>query len=111
MTLIVGYLHSDSSVHIIADSAETITGIGANPNNGNDAYNSFGEIIQLENDEIILESAQKIYSINETVLITFSGQVLEGNQVLRDLKFEIEVQKELKLSEIISTYFKKENQL
>nr|WP_315255641.1 hypothetical protein [uncultured Flavobacterium sp.] len=105
MTLIVGYIHSDSSVHIIADSAETITGFIENPNIGSGAYNSFGEIIQLEDNEIVLESAQKIYNVGETVLITFSGQVFEGRQVLGDLKFEIEIQKDLKISEIISNYF------
>jgi hypothetical protein len=105
MTLIIGYIYSDSSVHIIADSAETITGIKENPNIGNDAYNSFGEIIQLDDNEIVLECAQKIYNVGEAVLITFSGQVFEGRQVLRDLKFEIENRKDLKISEIISNYF------
>lgn len=90
MTLIVGYIHSDSSIHIIADSAETIDSMDIERTDyTNESFNSFGEIIHSDNDSLTLESAQKIFNLNNSIIITFSGQVYEGNGVLRDLKFKI----------------------
>jgi len=106
MTLIVGYIHSDSSIHIVADSAETIDSIDIEKTDyTNESFNSFGEIIHSDNDSLTLESAQKIFNLNNSIIITFSGQVYEGNGVLRDLKFEIENSKDKKTSDIVSDYF------
>ncbi|WP_432671831.1 hypothetical protein [Flavobacterium sp. SM2513] len=108
MTLIVGYIHSDSSIHIFADSAETIDSINKEKTDYNhETFNSFGEILHSDNDSITIESAQKIFNFNDTIIITFSGQVYEGDQVLRDLKFEIENYKGNNISNIISDYFLK----
>lgn len=105
MTLIVGYIHSDSSLHIVVDSAETFLKHKKESNIEQNSYNSFGEIIQLEDDCIVKESAQKIYNLAENILFTFAGEVYEGMQILRDLRYELNSTKDLKVSEIISNYF------
>ena len=106
LTLIIGYIHSDSTIHLIVDSAETI--IETNNKDlsiQNRNLNSFGEIIEKKEDKIVFESAQKIYNISDSILVTFSGPVIEGNQVLQDLKLQIKVSNNTKKSEVISKYF------
>lgn len=105
MTLIIGYIHSDSTIHIVADSAVTLIEKQTNSSSKNKRTNSFGEIIENSYDQIVTESAQKIYNIQDSIIATFSGQSIEGKQVLEDLKFELKTSEKTKITEIISNYF------
>jgi hypothetical protein len=105
LTLIIGYIHSDSTVHIVADSAVTLLTKQTNPSSKNEKTNSFGEIIENIDDKIVTESAQKIYNIQNSIIATFSGESIEGKQVLEDLKFEINTTEKIKKTDIISNYF------
>lgn len=106
MTLIIGYIHSDSTVHIVADSAVTsIEKHGDSVFYNNGKTNSLGELIDNVDGRIVTESAQKIYNIQNSIIATFSGQSIEGNQVLEDLKFELKFSKKSKISDTIANYF------
>ncbi|HMB99619.1 MAG TPA: hypothetical protein VKN14_01140, partial [Flavobacteriaceae bacterium] len=105
MTLIIGYIHSDSTVHIVADSAVTLIEKQTNSSSKNERANSFGEIIENSDDQIVTESAQKIYNIQDSIIATFAGQSIEGKQVLEDLKFELKTSEKTRITEIISNYF------
>ena len=104
MTLIIGYIHSDSTVHIVADSAVTFSG-----HNDKEPHslktNSFGELIECNDGNIVIESAQKIYIIQDSIIATFAGQSFEGEQILEDLKLEIKYSENTKLTDIISIFF------
>lgn len=105
MTLIIGYIHSDSTVHIVADSAFTSIEKHGDSVYNNGKTNSLGDLIDSVDGQIVTESAQKIYNIQNSIIATFSGQSIEGNQVLEDLKFEIKFSKKSKISDTISNYF------
>lgn len=107
MTLIIGYIHSDSTVHLISDSAETLSQSVNEDSEGNEKFNSFGEIIESKDGKIVFESAQKIYAISNSILLSFAGESFEGTKVLEDLRLEIKVSQDDKISETISDFFKK----
>lgn len=103
MTLVVGYIHSDLSVHLLCDSAESTE------ENSSDrmekSISSFGETVEFEGTKIITESAQKINVINESILFSFAGHVTEGKRSLEDLHIRINLSKGLSTSETIKSYF------
>lgn len=105
MTLIIGYIHSDSTIHIVADSAVTLIGKQTDSSSKNEKTNSFGEIIENFDNQIVTESSQKIYNIHDSIIATFSGQSIEGKQILEDLKFELKTSEKTKITDIISNYF------
>lgn len=106
MTLIVGYIYNDN-VNIIADSAVTLLNPPQSDKITNESYNSFGEIIQLNDEKLITESAQKIYVYDNRIVLTYSGNVYEGSQVLEDIKYELSIFKEKKIFDILNDYFEK----
>ena len=107
MTLIAGYIHSDT-VHIVCDSALTmITNIMDKSPIIKNGYSSFGELVEFNDHQVVTESAQKIYSLNNSTLLAFSGQVEEGNGILEDLRIEISISNGKKLSSTLSDFFSK----
>lgn len=89
----------------MADSAVTLIGKQTDSSSKNEKTNSFGEIIENFDDQIVTESAQKIYNIQDLIIATFSGQSIEGQQILEDLKFELKTSEKTKITDIISNYF------
>jgi hypothetical protein len=85
MTLITGFIYKNT-VQIIADSAETMEcQIEDSILTPNDRETSFGEIAQ-NKDYTITESAQKIYVIEDKMILTFAGDVREGEAVVEDIR-------------------------
>jgi len=106
MTLILGYIHSDSSIHLVSDSAETWETSNPEqvfPQKG--GFTSFGDAIVFDESTVIEESAQKIYQINESILIGFSGDVLEGKGVIDDLIIKFSESHNYDVLAILQIYF------
>lgn len=104
MTFIAGYIYNDS-VHVIADSAETIyrgTLIRI-PENLEPLYSSLGESPHITDEQIVVESALKIYSIENKILITFAGTVIEGVKSVEDILMHYK--SEVKFSNFLIKYF------
>jgi len=105
MTLIAGYIYSDT-IHVVADSAVTILNdIMNETQKKNEDFNSFGEVIEFNDGSVITESANKVYSLNNSILITYSGQTEEGKRLLEDLRMEISISEKKELTEILSDFF------
>lgn len=85
MTLITGFIYKNT-VQIIADSAETSEGqVEHSILTSNDHQTSFGEVAH-NKDYTITESAQKIYIIDDIMILTFAGNVMEGKAVVQDIR-------------------------
>lgn len=106
MTLIIGYIHSDLSAHIVADSAEN-SSLSTNKAKENlEQTNSFGEVINTdEKDDLITESAQKIYTIDGKIALSFAGQTIEGKQTLEDLRIFIKSDTTNSIYDKINNFF------
>jgi len=104
MTLIVGYIYRDS-VHIVADSAITYTNV-ENLSDLIGDYTTFGEIHIKNGNYGVGESAQKIFNLDNKLLIAFSGSTMEGIHVISDIALELRHRHDDKLTTIIMNYFK-----
>jgi hypothetical protein len=73
MTFIAGFIYKDT-IGIVADSAETIifpAPIRNFPEAGN-YQSSFVENIHIENNTLIYEGAQKLYQLENRIILTFA---------------------------------------
>lgn len=105
MTLIVGYIYSDS-VQIIADSAVTfLNSTHFKSVDDKLEYNSLGEIIELNDETLVKESANKIYVLNDSLLIAFSGLESEGILLIEDLNIFLSALSTKVTSKNLNTFF------
>lgn len=103
MTLIAGYIYKNS-VHILADSAETFSIQGIKDITFPEIYkNSFQEVpfVDTQKETLVLESANKIYNIKNQILLTYSGAVNEGEDVVKQIRYNLERQKIRSVSQLI----------
>ena len=105
MTLIVGFIHNNS-VHIVADSVSTKIKNAYVDFHPIKNVSSFGEPV-ISNDEVMIEeSDQKIYSLDERIVLAYSGNVTKGSAVLADLKKALTGMANSEISDFLIKYFK-----
>lgn len=109
MTLILGCIHEDLTVHIIADSAVTFTNHDVSKGqtrNTDLSMNSFGENIESDENQTVKEISNKVYKLSPTVLAAFSGSTFEGRQTLEELAIRLKIFSDTECSHVISDFFK-----
>ena len=105
MTLIAGYILSNT-VQIICDSAVTIH----NPQkNTSRSVSSFGDVVQNDENKEINENSNKLYTIKNSIICTFSGIATEGKNILEDIQILIKTNQKTSISKLLELFFK-ENQ-
>jgi hypothetical protein len=106
MTFIAGIIYNET-IQIIADSVETSLLKNDIVLDGeifeNLPYSSFGEKAHVEDSFLMHEAVQKIFNINDRVLLAFAGHSNEGLYVIDDLSKFLLIGGSI--SEVIIKYF------
>lgn len=104
MTFIAGFIYK-TTICIIADSAETV--IFPFPlkefSKANHPQSSFYESAYIEDNKLIYEGAQKLYQIDNRIVLAFAGNVATGLQAIDE--FKLRLLKGLSIKETIQELF------
>lgn len=104
MTLIVGYIYKND-VHVFSDSATKKGFLTTKSISPLKKTSSFEEAPIINNSSIIEEADQKIYNFENKIILTFSGEVKTGQNVLEDLIIRLSLNPTWKVSDILTDYF------
>ncbi len=94
MTLIAAYIHKGKA-HIIADSAETMSFSTPFKIKNSPRDKDFSSLFELpyfneKEQKIVMEATNKIYCLNNELILTFSGSVSEGEDITKQIKYSLE---------------------